>query len=204
MRGLAWLAFAVGSLVTALVCIQWLAAAGSWLSILVWPGKLALSAILVSLGFEDWKTGRIPNLGTVSLILAGGICLVARYDRGWLAPAAVWLVVIGWVVGLACWGMRIFRGGDIKLCLALLAFFPDLRFVWVLIGVIFLGSVVAIARQQGLATGARQMGAICFTAFTAGKLPAPEEIEASRRQPGGVHRYGYLFSLAGLLYLWLF
>lgn len=194
-----------GLLTAGLAGTRWLVAGvGGWLLTLVWSGKLALSAALIVLGAWDLKTGVIPNLGTAPLIALSAACLGTRSGLGLMPPNAGWIVGLGWPLCLLIWKMNIFRGGDMKLCLALLAFFPEIRFVWLLLGVIFAGAVIAMVRQQGIGVGVRRVGAIIFTSFTSGKLPTPEEVEAGYQLPGGSHRFGYLFSLAGLLFLWLF
>ena len=198
----AWLAASAGNAIAGLVWVQWLGSAPAWWPALTVAGKLGLSIALIVLGAWDSKTGFIPNWGTMPLVGLGMVCLVVRLSFDRLPPDALRVVEIGWPLGLIFWQKNIFRGGDMKLCLALLAFFPDIRFVWLLIGVIFFGSILVIVRRQGWA-GFRRVGAVIFTTLT-GHFPTADEIEASYHRPGGSYHYGPLFSLAGLIFLWLF
>jgi Flp pilus assembly protein protease CpaA len=165
--------------------------------------RVSLSAMLVWIAVWNAKTGDIPNWGIVPFIFLGLVSLAVRLLQHTVPLSALWLVGIGWVVCLVVWRLRVFGGGDMRAIMGLLAFFPDLRFVWILLGVLFVGSWIVILKRQGVMNGLRRQWALFYTVFVGRTVPKPPEIAASCREPGGVHRYGYMLSLAGVLFLWL-
>jgi Flp pilus assembly protein protease CpaA len=165
--------------------------------------RVSLSAMLVWIAVWNAKTGDIPNWGIVPFIFLGLVSLAVRLLQHTVPLSALWLVGIGWVVCLVVWRLRVFGGGDMRAIMGLLAFFPDLRFVWILLGVLFVGSWIVILKRQGVMNGLRRQWALFYTVFVGRTVPRPAEIAASCREPGGVHRYGYMLSLAGVLFLWL-
>jgi hypothetical protein len=170
-----------------------------WL--LGWVWRLGLSTVLVALAIWDWRAGLLPNRGTLPVIGLGVLSLAMRLIQRALPLTTLALVGIGWALCLLVWWLRIFRGGDTKLIMGLLALFPDRRFVWILLGILFAGALSAIVVREGR-TGLRRLGALFYTVLVGRTLPTRDDIEASYQQPGGSHRLGYLFSLAGLACLW--
>jgi len=190
-------------LTLAVLCLaRWLAPGYQWPVALIWAGKLALSAGLVYLGAWDMTTGRLPNLGVMSVLGLASASFAFRLCLGQLPSNAIWVALIGWLFCLVYGGFEVFSGGDVKLMMAGLACFPDLRFVWLLLVAIFGGSVFIIVRRKGWA-GLRAIWAIIFTSFTSMRLPTREDVRASRSAPGGEYQYGGLISVAMVVALWL-
>lgn len=171
-----------------------------WLPSLAW--RAGLSAVLIGLAVWDRRAGLLPNRGTLPLTGLGLASLAAHWLQRTMSPSALAVVGGGWAVCLFVWWLRVLRGGDVKLIMSLLALFPEVRFVWILLAILLVGSLSAIVVKEGR-TGLRRLGALFYTVFVGRTLPTRDEIEASYRQPGGSHRLGYLFSLAGLVCLWL-
>lgn len=170
---------------------------------LFWGGHLSLSAILALAAVWDWRTETVPNWVTLPLMAFGATALVLRWHAGTLPGDALWIVSVGWALCLWAFMTKSFQPGDVKLAVALLALFPDMRFVWILLVVLLAGSFLAISLMHGRA-GWRRFGALLVRAATTGQMPSADENQAAVDAPGGSHHSGWMFSLAGVGFLWLF
>ena len=162
--------------------------------------RVGMSVILVGLAIYDLKRGLVPNLLVMPLL---GVVIplnAARFAAGMISAGQVELVAVAWTIGFFLWAMRILGGGDVKLAMALIGIFPQIRMVNVLVAVLAAGHFMILLNRDGWASF-RRLKAIIFDALIMGKLPTPAEIRAvalARRSP-----VTYLISAAGLIYLWL-
>jgi len=163
-----------------------------------WGTRIALSLVLIAMAIADWRQGRVPNSMTLPLlIIGGGLCLVrwwgGELNRGQMA-------LVG-VVGITCWlawKWHLFGGGDMKLVMALTAFFPDGRFLGILLGTLTLVLGGLYLRRTGW-QGLRQQAALVFLALQS-QWPDRAEINGAYRSRGD--RVTFAPVLAGLVYLW--
>ena len=167
-----------------------------------WGARLGLSAVLGLAAAWDWRTASVPTWITLPLMALGVVWLGWRWHAGTLPADALWIAGAGWA--LCLWALRLeaFGEGDVKLAMALLALFPDMRFVWLVLVVLLAGSWLALSLLRGRAGWRRFLGLLARAAMTA-QLPTPEENRAAVDAPGGVHRSAWMFSLAAIAFMWL-
>jgi Flp pilus assembly protein protease CpaA len=162
--------------------------------------RVGISVILIGLALYDLKRCLVPNLVVMPLLVTVIPLNTARFAAGTIALGHIGLIALAWAVCLFLWAMRVFGGGDVKLAMALIGMFPEIRLVNILVGVLVIGHFAILLNRDGW-TGFRQLKAIILDALVTRKLPTPAEIQAAalaQRSP-----VTYLISGAGLIYLWL-
>ncbi|MCC6190622.1 MAG: prepilin peptidase [Anaerolineales bacterium] len=161
--------------------------------------RLALSVLLVSLAAYDLRNKRIPNAVMRPAVIAGWLVLVARLALSQVSWEQVGLATLTSAICLALWWIRAFGGGDTKLLIALVALFPDARFVYAMMIAVLLGSLLALIVWDGRA-GLRRLAALFVTA-SRGAWPDRAEVAAAYQKRG--RPITFAFSLGAVLYIWL-
>lgn len=173
---------------------------------LYWAGmpglvaECALAAVLVVAPVWDWFTETVPNWVALPLLAFGLVSFAWRWHAGTLPGDALWIAGGGWAVCLWAFFQESFCEGDVKLAMALLVLFPDMRFVLIVLCTTLAGSLLAIALLRGRAGWKRFWSLLVQTART-GRLPSPAENRAALAAPGGAHRSAWMFSVAALIFL---
>lgn len=98
----------------------------TWSSIDVLNGSAWALGIVASAlaGVFDLAGRRVPNALTLPLLMTALALAAARLTFGQWGPGDVLALVVAWAVCLVAWGLRLFGGGDAKLAMGLLGFFP--------------------------------------------------------------------------------
>lgn len=162
--------------------------------------RIGLTILLVALAIYDLRSGRVPNWIVWPLMVAAILLTILRLAGESLSLNQIGLIVVVWIACFVAWQWRVFGGGDMKLVMALMALFPDVRMLLTILIGLLLGLIVALLWRDGM-KGLRRQMAILFLAAQ-GQLPSQAEIAeayASRSI-----RITFAISLGGLIYLWLF
>jgi prepilin peptidase CpaA len=165
-----------------------------------WVVRLALTVLLVGLGIYDWRYRRVSNWAVQPLLLVGVGLLLVRLASGQLGHGALAVAGSTWLACLALWWLRAFGGGDMKLVMGLIALAPDARLVYLLLAAALGGLLLNLVFGEGQ-SGLRRLAALLATA-SQGALPTRAEIEAAYQARG--RPITFAFSLAGIVYVWLF
>lgn len=165
-----------------------------------WVVRLFLTGLLTGLAVYDWRHHRAPNWAVQPLFMAGAALLLARLVRGQLGPEALAVAGSTWAVCLVLWWLRAFGGGDMKLVMALIALAPEARLIYLLLAAALGGLLLNLAFGEGR-VGLRRFAALLVTA-SQGALPTRAEIATAYQTRG--RPITFAFSLAGIMYLWLF
>jgi len=168
-------------------------------NVLSYGARLALSVLLVSLAAYDLRHKRIPNAVMRPAVIAGWLVLVARLALGQVGWEQVGLATLTAAICLALWWIRAFGGGDTKLVVALVALFPDARFVYAMLSAVLLGAILALVVWDGRA-GLRRLAALFVTA-SQGSWPGRAEVAVAYQTRG--RPITFALSLGAILYIWL-
>ncbi len=161
--------------------------------------RLAFSVLLVSLAAYDLLHKRIPNAVMRPAVIVGWLVLVARLALSQVGWGQVGLATLTAAICLALWWVRAFGGGDTKLVIALVALFPDARFINAMLIAVLLGSILALIVWDGRA-GLRRLAALFVTA-SQGAWPGRAEVAAAYQTRG--RPITFALSLGAILYIWL-
>jgi prepilin peptidase CpaA len=165
-----------------------------------WVVRLALTFLLVSLAIYDKRYCRVPNWTVQPLLLVAVFLLLVRLGLGQLGSGGLVVAASTWAACLILWWLRAFGGGDMKLVMALIAFAPEARLVYLLLGAAFGGLLLNLILGEGR-TGLRRLVALLATA-SQGALPTRAEIGTAYQARG--RPITFAFCLAGIVYLWLY
>jgi len=161
--------------------------------------RIGLSILLIILAVYDLRRGRVPNWIVWPLMMAAILLTITRLVSGSLSLNQIGLIVVVWIACFVAWQRHVFGGGDVKLVMALIGLFPDVRMLLTILLSLLLGLIVALLWRDGM-KGLRRQIAILFL-VAQGQLPSQAEIAeayASRSI-----RITFAISLGGLIYLWL-
>jgi Flp pilus assembly protein protease CpaA len=186
--------------------------------------KAALSTVLVTAAVLDLKTWRVPHAITWPLLLLAvaswilpflllALLLVGMLPLIWqilaislLAGTVGWgawmlndsttrFIALWWGIAYALWTLHVLGGGDVRIFMALAAFFPDSRMIAALWGGFLLVSVVwlLILYRRNAPVLLVQAG----QGILGGQYPSREDLQKEGRPttPG--------LALGALVYLWL-
>lgn len=167
-------------------------------NILSYSARLALSVLLVSLAAYDLRYKRIPNAVMRPAVIAGWLVLVARLALSQVGWGQVGLAALTSEICLALWWIRALGGGDTKLVIALVALFPDARFVYAMLIAVLLGALLALIVWDGRA-GLHRLVALFVTA-SRGAWPGRAEVAAAYQTRG--RPITFALSLGAILYVW--
>lgn len=168
------------------------------LSLLSHGARLSLSGLLLSLAVYDLRHKRLPNGVMRPAMFLGCLVFLARFAEGKASLEQLGVAALTTAICLALWWMRALGGGDTKLAIALVALFPDVRFIYLLLVAVLLGSTLALIVWDGRA-GLRRLAALFATA-SQGTWPGRAEVAAAYRARG--RPITFAFSLGAILYLW--
>jgi Flp pilus assembly protein protease CpaA len=161
---------------------------------------VVLTVLLLGLAFYDQRNKRVPNK-VVKPLLVGALLVVAlRVVTGQLAMSEAALVVATWGLCITLAWLHVFGGGDMKLVMSLVAFFPDMRLIYLSLGAVLAGLLLILAATERRA-GLRRLVAL-FMAASQGALPGRAEIAEAYRTRG--QPITFVFSLAAIAYLWFY
>lgn len=147
---------------------------------LIFKLYLLLLAGLVTL--QDWRHMRISN--RVSLVLLAPLppLMVARWLSGAITVQAGQLVLAGWALCFLFQRLQVFGGGDVKVLMAVLAYFPDPVLAgWILIAIL-VGSLLMMVRYDRLASFRRMAAVLALAAM--GTLPTVDDVRVAKTQRG--------------------
>jgi Flp pilus assembly protein protease CpaA len=159
-------------------------------------------ALLIAAGAAavyDLRWRIIPNWLTLPLLSAGALLSGARVGSGDLPSEALWAIALSAVVLLMSWHWHLLRGGDVKLFLAGVLFFPHLAFIRCLVVGMLVVAVTWFAAGEGRA-GLLRLQALAWSVVLTGEIPAKDEIRTAQAR-GGVPLAAGL--LVGLVAYWL-
>ncbi len=171
-----------------------------WVTVARLAIGIALTMLLLGLAFSDWRSRRVPNQAVRPLLVGALLVAALRVVVGQLGLGEVTLIVATAVTCVTLWLLRAFGGGDMKLVLALVVLFPDVRLIYLLLGAAFAGLFVILA-VTARGAGLRRLAALLITA-SQGSLPGRAEIAEAYHTRG--QPVTFVFSLAVIAYLWLY
>jgi Flp pilus assembly protein protease CpaA len=160
---------------------------------------VGLSVVLGSLAIYDLRYSRVPNLVVMLMLLAVIPITVTRLVANELGWGWAAIVLATWAVCLSLWWLHVIGGGDAKLVMALVGFFPDNRLLLALLLGLLVGSTATLFLRHGRA-GLRRTSAILVTALAGRTLPTLEEIGEAYQKRGSPA--AVWISAGSLLYLW--
>ena len=146
-----------------------------------------MSALLLGVSLNDFRSHRVPNGVTYPLMLAGLVRAIALGDG---------VFVIYWLVFFSLWQMRFMGGGDAKLLMGLFGLFPDFQLAWLMVASILATGIPYLVfkyRRQWRSVPR----ALFWRLITRQFLPSQGEFE-NEAVP-----YAFSFCLGGAVYLWL-
>lgn len=161
--------------------------------------RIGFSIVLVGLAALDGWRRRVPNAVVLPMLAASLPLNLLRWLAGDLLPVQALLMLAVWTAGLVAWHWHIFGAGDVKLAMALVAWFPDSRLSVALLTTLVAGLPVLLWVRDGRA-GFDRLVALAAAAWR-GQVPTPEDVCFATARRGRAPAT-FLISLGGLIYLW--
>jgi prepilin peptidase CpaA len=162
--------------------------------------RLAASIELLALADYDLRHKRVPNCVVQPLLIAGAVVMALRLGLNAVGWGDLALVGMTWATCAVLWWLHAFGGGDMKLVMALVALFPDIQLIYLLLGAVLTGLLLVLLASEGRA-GLRRL-TMLLTMASQGVLPQRAEISAAYRSRG--QPITFAVSLGAVVYLWLF
>lgn len=151
--------------------------------------RIALSVWVGAIAYRDWRTGIVPNelvLPVLVWIWLWRLAMACRYPC-----LCHWPILLGAsAVVLAFFNFRFLGGGSAKFLLALVALFPTLDFLGLLVAVAVLGAVALSVEDW------RGRMAFVVNCLRERRFPTDSELNEHGE------RVEWLYALAALIYLW--
>jgi Flp pilus assembly protein protease CpaA len=159
-----------------------------------------LTILLLGLALYDQRNKRVPNKVVRPLLLGAWLVATTRFGMGQLGVSEAVLIVATWGLCITLAWLHVFGGGDMKLVMSLVAFFPDVRLIYLSLGAALAGLLLILGVTERRA-GLMRLVALLMTA-SQGTLPGRAEIAEAYRARG--QPITFVFSLAAITYLWFY
>lgn len=172
-------------------------AAGSF--VITWKlvAQIAITAWMVAISVMDHRTGRIPNVWTVPVILVAGLYRLL-YD-GWIqGEYARFALIAAWAGIFALWMLHFIGGGDAKFLMAEFALFPYIEFAAVLAFILLVLTLPLLLwemRGRSLTSTGRSLRNRVLTGQV---LPTEQDLQERGR------RYAWTFAIPGIVFTWVY
>lgn len=133
-------------------------------------------------GLSDLARRRVPNVLTLPLLAIALALAVARWTLGRWGSDDIVALAVAWAVCSTAWVLRLFGGGDAKLAMSLLGFFPTSGVALCILVSLMAGSLVYLACGPDR-SGWSRLRRLALTMMSTRALPARTEVvEGYRRR----------------------
>jgi len=150
--------------------------------VLGWLFRLDVMLLAALIALQDWRHMRIANLISLTLLAPLVPLLTARLLAGSLPPAAAQLILAGWALCFVFQRLQVFGGGDAKVLMAVVAYFPDQTLmIWLLVAIL-VGSLLMMVRYDRFASFRRMFAVLTLAAM--GTYPTVAEIRVAKTERG--------------------
>ncbi len=161
---------------------------------------IALTIVLLGLAIHDQLTTKVPNRVVRPLLVACLVIAALRLGLGQVGLGEAALIATTWVTCTALAWLSVFGHGDMKIVIALVALFPEMRLIYLLLAASLAGQLLVLVLSEGR-VGLRRL-ALLLMAASQGMLPSRAEISEAYESRG--RPVTFVFSLAGIAYMWLY